>query len=411
VRSDGSGRRRLLNDVEAFPSSRPSWSPDSRRIVIGRVLHLGRQEPIWVVDVATGRARMIARSGLFPEWSPNGREIAFASDQRPSGTYVVRPDGSHLRRLVPFSGQPRFSLDGSELAIDAGAVYTVKVDGTHLRQLTHPFDDTGAVGSPDHKKVAFVRSFPPDPRTGEPGLRIVYVVNADGSGLRRVGLGDSVSWAPDSARVAFANGGDIYEAAIDGGAAVKLTSGPEYDSTPAWSPNGATIAFTRRLPGTTPDVCLVAIPESAPPSCLSAGGERPVWSPDGRLIAFTIGDGTVPDARVGVIQPDRGGRRLVGEGYAPAWAPDSRRLAFIDLSKSPDGTLELVNADGTGLTELAGPPEPEQPSWPPDGSLVATTSCPPQFYDCEIWAVPTSTAPSRQLTNNIVDDLAPLWWP
>jgi Tol biopolymer transport system component len=257
-----------------------------------------------------------------------------------------------------------------------------------------------------------VRRFPASPRTAQPGQRIVYVVNVDGSGLHRVGFGDSASWSPDSGRVTFANGGDIYGSAIDGGAPVKLTSGPEYDSAPAWSPNGATIAFTRGLPRSTSDLCLVAIPESAPPTCLAAGGGTPVWSPDGTLIAFTLGDRSAPEsARVGVIRPDGGGRRLVGQGYAPAWAPDSRRLAFVDLSQIQDGTLSLVNADGTGLTELAEPPAlPEEPSWSPDGSAVATSSCPPQLYDCEIWAVPTNHSPSRQLTRNIVDDRAPVWW-
>jgi hypothetical protein len=85
-----------------------------------------------------------------------------------------------------------------------------------------------------------VRSFPLDARTGtpEPRPRTVYVIDGDGTRLRRIALGDSVAWAPDSAQVTFSRDGDIYSAPVAGGAATQLTSGSDDDSTPAWSPNG-----------------------------------------------------------------------------------------------------------------------------------------------------------------------------
>jgi TolB protein len=288
------------------------------------------------------------------------------------------------------------------------------VDGTHFRQLTHPFDDAAAVGSPDHQKIAFVRSVSDPSTPHEPGPPSVYVVNRDGTGLRRIAFGDAVAWAPDSAQVTFAQDGDIYSAAVAGGAARQLTSGPEDDSAPAWSPNGATIAFTRALAGSARDVCLVDPLHPGAPVCLSAGGGSPTWSPDGRLIAFAIGGSAGPpeSTAIGVIRPDGSGRRLIGQGYAPAWAPDSRRLAFVDLSRTQDGSLALVNVDGTGVTTLNGRPSlPEAPSWSPDGSRLASASCPPQIYDCEIWSVPADNSPSRTLTANRVDDIAPVWWP
>jgi Tol biopolymer transport system component len=258
----------------------------------------GSEPNVTVVDVRTARSRTIYRGGSSPQWSPTGRSIAFTAE-RPAttgGIYLVRPDGSHLRLLVPFFGYPHFSPDGTKVATAAGgfrgAVFVANADGSHLRQLTHPFDDTSAVGSPDHQKIAFVRSFPLDVRTGtrEPGPSTVYVIDGDGTGLHRIALGDSVAWAPDSAQVTFARDGDIYSAPVAGGATTQLTSGSDDDSTPAWSPNGATIAFTRALSGSARDTCLVDSSRPGPPACLPAGGGAPAWSPDGTLISFTVGD-------------------------------------------------------------------------------------------------------------------------
>lgn len=422
MNADGTHSRRLTAGVElANWITPPSWSPDSTRIVIGKVTRRPGSEPnVTVVDVRTGRSRMINRGGTSPEWSPTGRSIAFTAYRSApaGGIYTVRPDGSHLRLLAHLFGYPHFSPNGTRLVTVAGgfrgAVFVLNADGSHLRQVTHPFDDAEAAGSPDHQKIAFVRSPTLDVRTLNPvpGSRTVYVINGDGTGLRRIAPGDSVAWAPDSAQVTFARDGDIYSAPVAGGAATQLTSGPEDDSEPAWSPSGATIAFTRAVSGSARDVCLVDPLRLGAPACLSAGGGAPAWSPDGTMISFTIGGPSSAEPGVGVIRPDGGGRRLVGQGYAPAWAPDTRRLAFVDLSHTPDGQLALVNVDGSGMTDLNQPPTlPEAPSWSPDGSRLASASCPPQIYDCEIWSVPADGSFSRRLTANRVDDVAPVWWP
>jgi hypothetical protein len=73
---------------------------------------------------------------VTPEWSPDGSLIAF--DARGRGVFVVRPDGTHLRRLADgvlptWSPNVSWSSDGSRIALvshDGGAITVVKPDGT-----------------------------------------------------------------------------------------------------------------------------------------------------------------------------------------------------------------------------------------------------------------------------------------
>lgn len=170
VNADGTHGRQLTGAVGLVPLvTRLSWSPDSTRIVVGRVARVGSASDVTVVDVRTARSRTIYRGGSSPQWSPTGRSIAFTAEwpDPTGGIYLMRPDGSHRRLLAPIFGYPHFSPDGKRLAAVAGfkgAVFVVNTDGTHFRQLTHPFDDAAAVGSPDHQKIAFVRSVS-DPST------------------------------------------------------------------------------------------------------------------------------------------------------------------------------------------------------------------------------------------------------
>jgi Tol biopolymer transport system component len=64
MNADGTYSRRLTAGVElANWITPPSWSPDSTRIVIGRVKRPGSEPNVTVVDVRTARSRTIYRGG------------------------------------------------------------------------------------------------------------------------------------------------------------------------------------------------------------------------------------------------------------------------------------------------------------------------------------------------------------
>src|SRR5439155_24717686 len=98
--------------------------------------------------------------------------------------------------------------------------------------------------SPDGKRIVFVDQASVEERTH--GFGRIYVVDPDGTGLRRVARGVDPSWSPDGRRLAFSD----LEGRID---IVDAVGGPisvvaRNGSGPAWSPDGKRLAFTRIIP-------------------------------------------------------------------------------------------------------------------------------------------------------------------
>jgi Tol biopolymer transport system component len=134
VSLDGTARRLTATPGE---ESSPRWSPDGRWIVFSSRLDDSSPEAeIEVIDSGGERRRVVSDFGGSPDWSPDGEWIVFDGWLQRPGVWIVRPDGSGLRKVID-GESPRWSPDGSLIAFWAdNDWWTIRPDGTD-RQPTH----------------------------------------------------------------------------------------------------------------------------------------------------------------------------------------------------------------------------------------------------------------------------------
>ncbi len=188
----------------------------------------------------------------FPDWSPGGRELVFVSENS-SGVgdlFIVAADGSGLRKLTSDPARyenPAWAPGGHCIAFEKSkgrdwGLYLIRPDGSDLRRvggdnLFHPS------WSPDGKRLAVV--------TGDESEYYGGVLGLDDGLLKRItpeGLNvGSIKWSPDGTEVAFdaevEDNFDLYTVENDGSNLRRLTESPATDARPEWSPDGSSLLF------------------------------------------------------------------------------------------------------------------------------------------------------------------------
>ena len=199
--NDGSVSR-ITNRIGV--ANAPEISPDGESIAFMRGNPNTQQNQIWVMDRNGDNAGNVPQAlGWDPTWSPDGKQILFASD-RDGGVqlFTVSLRGSAIHRvtnLPAIRGRSDWSPDGTFIVTYSGElwnreIYVMNADGSNVRQLTPTGGNSqGPSISPDGKWVVFTAYF--DNFGDDHGCEI-YVIRVDGTDLRRLTNNEFCDYQP-----------------------------------------------------------------------------------------------------------------------------------------------------------------------------------------------------------------------
>ena len=247
--------------------------------------------------------------------------------------YVVNANGTDLKQVTHNPGaefDPAWSPDGKRIVYRDSRrgvnhddeIYVMNADGLGQTNLSNSSssDEWGPAWSPDGKKIAF------NSTRETQHLPQLFVINADGSGLKRLTEREAEypTWSPDGTKIAFMSSEpdyEIYVINVDGSGLTRLTNTPGEDGWPAWSPDGQKIAFS-----TERDDCRY----SKRSDCKRSGDIGPfldIW----------------------VMNADGSGQTRLAGIFSQfcAWSPDGTYLVF----NSPGG-LYVMHPDGSAITQM-----------------------------------------------------------
>ena len=340
---------------------------------------------------------------LSPKWTPDGAHIVFATEgfqydstgddlKTISELHVVGVDGSNLRTISDDSREyvldhsPSVSPDGTRVAYSEynhvndnkryEEIVTTALDGSERRRLTREVGlDGESEWLPNSDRIAFRRKSTGSCASRDPSIGGIYTIGSNRSDFWRITWdedahfpygGDHYAWSPYGRQLAIIERlgrpveGSYSQAVLDvmdadGSNRRRLIDGKEWLSWPAWSPDGARIAFMRfyDFKGSLLTVDLNS-------GELSKVVDLPIegalsWSPNGSQIMVSNGRGIVY-----LVQADGSDLSLFSDidvfefrdGLYAAWSPDGSRVA-VGMPGGSGVVLATVAPDGSDVRVLA----------------------------------------------------------
>ena len=221
------------------------------------VTRAGQRYSLWVADSDGENAKVALASPepiISPDWSPDGRQLAYVSfESRKPVVYVHNVATGQRRLLANFRGSnsaPAWSPDGNSIAVtlsrDGGSqLYVLAAQGGEPRRLTQSSSiDTEPVYSPDGQGIYFVSD-----RGGSP---------------------------------------QIYRMGAGGGAAQRITFNGSYNISPTISADGRSMAFISRVGGGFRLHVQDLQSGTVTPITESNGDESPSFAPNGKLLVLSL---------------------------------------------------------------------------------------------------------------------------
>ncbi len=319
--------------------SRPSISPDGRSVayVVTRIDDQKHEyrSAIWVADVDTGEARRFTAESTYagsPVWSPDSRWLAFVTDREGE---APRKENKEQKKYG--KGKPQ--------------IWLIPALGGEAHQLTYmEHGASSPAWSPDGKQLLFAAAVGPADEE-----------NDEGKPFPKARVIDNLWYRLDGVGYIYERRSHLFLVDASGGEPQQLTDGDWNDGEAAWSPDGSHIVFTSdrsqerwRLPGA--DVYVLALRDgnSGEARCLTnqkLACSSPAWSPDGKTIAFLAATKL----------------RSAGQIALYTISADANNSAATNLTSAFEGTcMDWTNSD-IGDDHLA-----PVPAWSADGQTLYT---------------------------------------
>ncbi len=373
--ADGGNQRRLEGvpyNESLLADRMPSFSPDGSRIAYFDP-QTGPKGDFWTLSVKGGQPKRLTFDvcrGSKPVWTPDGKELMFASERTGVSALWSVPTSGGKPHLVfgatGDDGDQDISLDGRRLIfattrnqfiltmLDPAKGSWQKLVERRLKMVHPMFDPLG-------ERIAFFMQEP-----GEGGADALYTVDTAGMNLNRVTRNTSERntfphWSADGAWLYF-----YQTSPAQAFRKIRAEGGPSFEVVAGWT---WYIDYAARVDARQTSIVYTEEHDGVPVKALireiSTGRERvlakalddPRWSRDDRLILGTeVTSGTLPEGRVSICPADGGACRDLTGGYRPVWSADNSSVYFLRTGALHDGAeLWIRNVSGISerkLTEL-----------------------------------------------------------
>ena len=248
----------------------PSWSPDDREIAFASTRE--NSQSVWAVSVAGLAERKLATvSGArldAPSWGPGGQVVY----------HVTAPNSS------------RYELDGQALT-GTENVFAFRVIVGSPNEFVYVSDGRirrRTIGTPAAQTVAFSATL----QVTQPQYTRRVRDFTSTAPRKALGIVRPVI-SPDGSQIAFAAVGDIYVVPSAGGKPVNLTNDSALDTDPSWSPDGASLVYSSDK--TSPLLQLwirdMKSGQARQVTSLTTQPQGAAFSPDGKKVVFFNVDG------------------------------------------------------------------------------------------------------------------------